>query len=488
MRKGSQEPRKEYREGEVAGSEVDSVCALAESVGMYMLDWQKRVLADWCAYDASYMPSYVTCGLDVPRQNGKNACLEVYELERMAVCGWHILHTAHRVKTVKKAFNRLVKYFSDDRHPELKELVQQIRRTNGEEAITLKNGGSIEFIARTNGTARGFDDIQLVVYDEAQELTDTQYDAISYTLAASSTGERQVLYMGTPPNERSAGTVFARTRKAVLGGGMHRMAWLSWATEKLPPKDAKFEDVLDDIYASNPSMGYILDVSYTESEFAGASGNISGFAHERLDWWSGASNASAIDEELWHSLALTLSNVPRTGKKSFGVKFSPDGASVALTACRTQEDGTAYVECVGTGTLADGMGWLMDVLANENTVDTTAAIAIDGRNGAGALFDKLREYYPRQALLAPGTKGVVDAASIFDQALLEHNITHWDGGKKNAQQVLTDSAVGSVKRPIGHDGGWTYGGEKSAPIEAAALAYWAGKNTNRDPEGGCVIL
>ena len=134
------------------------------------------------------------------------------------------------------------------------DLVERIRRTNGEEAIFLKNGGSIEFIARTNGTARGFDDIQLVVYDEAQELTDTQYDAIAYTLAASSTGERQILYMGTPPNERSAGTVFARVRKSVLDGGMRRMCWASWACEKLPPKDCTFDDIIDEIYESNPSM------------------------------------------------------------------------------------------------------------------------------------------------------------------------------------------------------------------------------------------
>ena len=157
---------------------------------MPLLEWQRHVLDDWCAADQWWRPSYTTCGLDVPRQNGKNAALEAYELYRLAVCGWHVLHTAHRVKTAKKAFRRLCRHFEDDAHPELKELVAQIRRTNGEEAIYLTNGGSIEFIARTNGSARGFDDIQLVVFDEAQELTDEQFDAIMYTLAASATGER----------------------------------------------------------------------------------------------------------------------------------------------------------------------------------------------------------------------------------------------------------------------------------------------------------
>ena len=488
MRRGRQEPRRAYRDGEVSYSEVDDAVALGEDLGISPFPWQREVLRDWLSCDSRGKPSYVTCGLDIPRQNGKNAALEIYEVYRLAVCGWHILHTAHRVKTAKKAFMRLVRYFTDERHPELCALVDRIRRTNGEEAIFLKNGGSIEFIARTNGTARGFDDIQLVVYDEAQELTDTQYDAIAYTLSASSTGERQIIYMGTPPNERSAGTVFARVRKSVLEGGMRSMCWLSWATEKLPPKDCTFADILDEVYESNPSMGYVLDESYTESEFAGAKGNISGFAHERLDWWSGSSSASAIDEALWRSLALKRGDVPTEGKKAFGVKFSPDGSQVALCACRLQEDGSAYVEHIGQGTLADGLKWLTDFLCNEDMADTTAAVAVDGRNGAAALLDRLRDWYPRQAIYATSTRDVINATTLFSQALIDKTLTHWDGGDDDAQQALNESALEARKRPIGSDGGWAYGGDSSTPLESAVLAYWAAKTTKRDPDGGCVIL
>lgn len=488
MRRGSQEPRKRYCNGEVAYTEADDAAALGSSVGMDLYPWQRLVMDDWCACDASGKPSYVVCGLDVPRQNGKNAALEVYELDRLAVCGWHILHTAHRVKTVKKAFNRLVRYFTDSRHPELKKLVQTIRRTNGEEAITLTNGATIEFIARTNGTARGFDDIQLVVYDEAQELTDTQYDAIAYTLSASATGERQIIYTGTPPNERSAGTVFARTRKAVLDGGLQKMAWNSWSTDKLPPADSKFADLVDEIYACNPSMGYQLDMSYTEAEFAGAKGNMSGFAHERLGWWSGGNALSAISDQLWYETAIPLVSVPKKGKKAFGVKFSPDGSTVSLAACRLLEDGTGYIELIGTCREAAWLPWLESILCTEQMVDTTAAIAVDGASGTGALLARLAEDYPAQALWRVGTKNMIEASSMFDQALIDRTIAHWDGGPGKAQAMLDESALTAMRRPIGHDGGWGYGGDNSTPIEAAVLAYWADKKTKRDPDGECVIL
>ena len=235
-------------------------------------------------------------------------------------------------------------------------------------------------------------------------------------------------------------------------------------------------------------MGYVLDEGYTESEFAGAKGNISGFAHERLDWWSGSSSASVIDESLWLSLAIPRAKVPTDGKKTFGVKFSPDGSQISLCACRLQEDGAAYIEHIGQGTLADGLSWLTDFLCTEQMTDTTAAVAVDGRNGAAALLDRLREWYPRQALYATSTRDVIAATSMFSQALIDKTVTHWDGGEDNAQEALNQSALEASKRPIGSDGGWAYGGDASAPIEAAVIAYWAAKTTKRDPEGGCVIL
>src|SRR5690625_7789130 len=96
-------------------------------------------------------------GLAVPRQNGKNAVLEMVELFFMAVLGLKILHTAHEVKTARKAFLRIASFFEDERkYPELAEIVEYIRRTNGQEAIQLTNGGSIEVkIGRASCRGRG---------------------------------------------------------------------------------------------------------------------------------------------------------------------------------------------------------------------------------------------------------------------------------------------------------------------------------------------
>lgn len=458
--------------------------ALIAKMGMKPFPWQDGVLDAWCARDSSDGPAYVTCGLSVPRQNGKNAILEAFEFYQLTVCGAHILHTAHRVKTAKKSFQRLVKYFTDRRHRDVCALVRNIRYTNGEEGIYLTNGGSVEFSARSRAGGRGFDDIQAVVFDEAQDLTDDQLSAVMYTLAASASGYRQMIFTGTPPDPSSPGEVFGRNREAAMRATSKRTCWFEWGVERLPDPKSTFADLVGDVYAANPSMGYTLDLEFTESEFDKAS--IDGFARERLGWWSSQAANAAIADGLWRAGARPKEDVP-SGNKSFGVKFSPDGSLVALSVCVMPADGPAWVECIGTGDMADGIGWLADFLATEDMEEATAAIAVDGKTGAGALLDKLREVYPRQALMVPGTKGVVNASSMFEQALIDRMVWHWDS-PNGEQAALDESATGAVKRPVGNEGGWAYGGDGSAIIESAVLAHWAAKTTARDPQGGCEIL
>ena len=195
--KGSQEPR--YRvEPERDSTDGHDAADLMTAYGCTLDEWQEDVLACWLGrMDGAY--NVTSAGLTLPRQNGKNVCLEAREFYGLVINGERILHTAHQVRTAKKSFRRLAAMFTDKRHPEITDLVKIIRYTNGEECIELDNGGVIEFSARSRQAARGFDGISLVVYDEAQELTDDQMEAIMATLSASATGTRQLIYTGTPP-------------------------------------------------------------------------------------------------------------------------------------------------------------------------------------------------------------------------------------------------------------------------------------------------
>lgn len=457
---------------------------LIADMGMRLFPWETSVLEDWCARDEQDRPAFVTCGLSVPRQNGKNAILEAFEFYMLAVCGAHILHTAHRVKTAKKSFQRLVKYFTDKRHEEVCALVSKVRYTNGEEAILLTNGGSIEFSARSHAGSRGFDDIQVVVFDEAQDLTDDQLSAIMYTLAASSTGDRQMIFTGTPPDDASPGTVFARNRTNAIGPNPpKRSLWYEWGVEKLPPRGSTFADVLDLVYECNPSMGYTLDEEFTEAEFANAS--IEGFATERLGWWSPASReAAAIPKKVWEDAEIDAIGNSYRKKRALGVKFSPDGSEYALAGCKTDSKGNAAVELVEVGSTASGLQALAEALMKR--MGTTSCVVVDGQSGASALCDRLSDLKPpRGYIVRPKTSDVIAASTGFVESLSADKVRH------TSQPMLDDSALHSVRRPIGNRGGWGFGsteGHDSTPVEAASLALWGVRNTRRDPKRKQVML
>jgi phage terminase large subunit GpA-like protein len=75
------------------------------------------------------------------------------------------------------------------RFPELNAMVVEIRKTNGQEAIVLNNGGMIELGARTGGAGRG-SSFDVLVVDEAQEYEEDEQEALKPTISAAPGGDR----------------------------------------------------------------------------------------------------------------------------------------------------------------------------------------------------------------------------------------------------------------------------------------------------------
>jgi phage terminase large subunit-like protein len=239
---------------------------LASGYGLKPDDWQEWVIEGWLS--RSKRTGRLTssrCGLAVPRQNGKNAILEAVELFKLVMQGRKILHTAHEVKTARKAFLRLCSFFENSRvYPELAALVPEngIRRTNGQEAIMLNNGGSIEFIARSKGSGRGFT-VDDLVCDEAQELSDDALAALYPTISAAPSQDPQIILTGTPPSQTMVGDVFTRFRNGGVEGKDGRLCWDEWSI--LPDADP---DDPRSWEQANPALGIRLSVEVILDERA----------------------------------------------------------------------------------------------------------------------------------------------------------------------------------------------------------------------------
>jgi hypothetical protein len=467
---GSQIPRIRV-EPERDLSDGAAAAALMEAYGVPLAEWQRMVLDCWLGKSLSGSPTTTNAGLSAPRQNGKNVCLEAREFFGLVIRGEKILHTAHQVVTGKKSFRRLERMFTDRRHPEIQKLVKYIRYTNGEETIELENGGSIEFSARSRQRARGFAGISLVVFDEAQELTDDQMDAIMPTLSASATGTRQILYTGTPPYPGCPGEVFRRRRRVCMTDPSPHDAWHEWSVAAESIQDIKVDDT-GLWYTVNPALGINLSEDFTRNELKTLTAD--GFARERLGWWSpvlAQKEDLAIPTSAWD--ACKSGEEKPEGKTAYGVKFSYDGSGVTLCGAVIPKEGPARVSLIESRPTGRGTQWLADWLIARH--GRASCVVIDGRNGADVLVDKIAGVWrEKNAIIRPSAKHVIAAASLLCDCVNEQTVTWYFG-----QELLRQSAVTATKRPVG--GGWAFGGEFSPPIEAAALALWGAKTSKRDP-------
>ena len=161
------------------------------------------------------------------------------------------------------------------------------------------------------------------------------------------------------------------------------------------------------------------------------------------------------------------------GKTAYGVKFSADGSEVCLCGAVIPEDGAARIELIDRRPTGLGVQWLAEWLCAR--VKTASCVVIDGRNGVDVLVDKIASVWKyKDSVIRPTAKSMIAAVSMLTDALTEHTVTWYQ-----PQTMLAESATTSVKRPI--SGGWGFGGENSAPIEACALAFWGAKTTKRNP-------
>lgn len=468
--KGSQEPRIRIEPARKTTDGTDAGMLMAE-YGSRLDPWQQDVIDCWLGKDKAGKYTATSAGLSIPRQNGKNVCLEAREFYGMVVNGEKILHTAHQVKTEKESFHRLAAMFTNDAHPDAEALVAQIRYTNGEEAIVLDNGGEIRYSARSRQAARGFAGVSVVVYDEAQELTDDQIEALMPTLAASETGTRQIFYTGTPPYPNCPGEVFRRVRKSCMENPSSHDAWHEWsvAAESVDEIDVTDRNLW---FMTNPALGLRLTEDFTDKELRTMSKD--GFARERLGWWSpvlAEKSDNAINKAAWE--ACRSDEKKPEGKTAYGIKFTPDGAEVILCGAVCPTNGQARVEMIDRRPTSHGIAWLADWI--NQRYKTACCVVIDGRNGVDILCERIHgTWKAKNSVIRPTARDVIAAASQLITEINEQTVTWY-----SEQEDLNDSAVSSVKRPIA--GGFGFGGDNPAPVEAAALALWGCRQSKRDP-------
>lgn len=457
---GSQEPSVRIAPDYDLTDGEDAVKILAVG-GLFVDPWQEAVLEDWMGRTEDDTWSAPTCGLSVPRQNGKtlDTCGRI--ASGMIMFSEWVIYTAHLQKTSSETFMELKSLFESDG---LSKYVKEIKSAIGREQIILKNGGRVQFVARTRNGGRGLHG-DCLIFDEAQELTSEQQASFLPALAASK--NPQTIYLGTPPDENCTGTVFRNIRTKTLAGESVGTAWTEYSVKEIGNVRDKSRWA-----ETNPALGRRIRESTIESECEQMDPDT--FARERLGWWSPTAKEVidyAIDKDRWSDCKSKLGKPD--GKTAYGIKFAVDGSEVVLCGAVESDDGMLRISEIERRSTSHGTRWLSEWLNERYT--KACCVVIDGKNGSDLLIDRISDTWKlKDSVIRPNAKDVIASASILIDAVNENKLTWYE-----LQEDLNDSAITSVKRPI--SGGFGFGGANSLPIEACALALFGVKTSKRNP-------
>lgn len=448
-------------------------------MGYDLLPWQEQLAHDIGAVDASGKWVHPRVGISIPRQQGKSVDLIVWVAVMAALAGYKVLWTEHNYSTTMEMVNRFRKIFgrrpgdTSEGIPRWRKLLVEVCSQTGQEWMRFSSGGVIQFSTRTKSSRLGFS-FDIVIYDEAQELTGIHTQVINPTTTSGAKHNLMLVYAGTPTRAGNPAEVFKNLRQQAWEGGEKAsdLLWLEYGVEEVGDiwDERRWPEVM-------PSLGYHADIRAIRTGMKDM--DELGAAQEYLGYWLPPQTQvepPVIGAAAWGECLVWSGPELTDGcRVCAGVRFSADGSTVAV-ACAVRPPGSAtvHVELPFCEDPEPSTDWLAYWIAAR--AGRYACVAIDGKAGAGALCDRLAGMgMPKDYILRPSTDQAVTAASLISSGAKAGSVTHI------ACPALDLSAETSPKRKIGSGGGWGFGGDNAAPIEAAGLALLALSTSKRKP-------
>lgn len=431
--------------------------------------------------------------LSIPRQVAKT-----YLVSRLifALCSLFsnmtVLWTAHRTKTATKTFTSLKQFAG---RKSVAPFIAAIRSVNGEQEIRFTNGSVIMFGAREGGFGRGFDEVDIEVFDEAQILTEKALeDMIAATNQSRFESGALLFFMGTPPRPVDPGEAFKQRRREAISFvgepfipvvGDDAVYIECSADTNVGRKGGPPVDDIEQIKLANPSYPHRTPHRSVLRLRKNLPSDES-WRREALGVWdSDEKGTRQISASAWEEMGVK--QAPQ-GTKSFAVAFSQTGDRLSLGGAR-KHDGGYHMELIDAARdmTEQGIAPLADWLSQRWR--DTSVIVLSGSAGASVLRTMLIDRgVPKRMIVVANTPQYLQAVATTIDLIKAGEVTRLDA---DGQQQLDDSVAAA---DLDKRGGWvaTVVGGDETPIEAVSLALWAARTTKRKPRGdrdlGGVIL
>lgn len=459
---------------------ADEAIALAAHAGLPLDDWQQFVLTVGMGEDPDGLWTSLEVAVILSRQNGKGAVIEARQLAGLFLFDEEVqIFTAHEVKTALNQMRRIVKLINQT--PDLKEQVKAVKYSHGEEGIYLKDGRQLLFMARTDGSGRGFSG-DTVYLDEAMILGSDSVAALLPTLSARP--NPQIWYFGSAGIGAKSVHLGSLRRRGIKGEP--GLAFLEWSAELCTSECRrgcrKHDDPKDPrTWAkANPALGIRITPGFVEKEQRAMSAIK--FAQERLgvgDYPVEEGTWEVISKDAWEAIADVASQV--VGTIALSADIPPERTSGAIAIAGKREDGLLHGEVIAYRTT--GIGWMVDEIVRLCLEWGPCVVVIDAAGPAGTLIAPLKARFIKLGIkieiVTPTSRDVGAAyGSLVTSATDTKDLRQRD------QAPLNSALAGAKTRDIGDVKAWA---RKNATVDISPLvsftnALWGFANYGHLPK------
>lgn len=441
-----------------------SVQAKCRDLGILHDDWQQglgRLILGKRA-NGKYAATIGGIVMSIPRQVGKTFTVGSI---LFALCllfpQMTALWTAHRTRTANETFRAMQALA---RRPKIKPFVLAVRTANGEQEIVFRNGSRILFGAREQGFGRGFAEVDIEVFDEAQILTERALeDMVAATNQSKHPAGALLFYMGTPPRPIDPGEAFQNKRNRALSGKSKDMVYVELSADANPNPDDRKQWA-----KANPSYPVRTPVESMQRLRENV-GSDESFIREGLGVWDDPNALGVVPAAAWASCLDTASEIVTT--PVFALDVSPARNWAAIGVAGDRADGLPHIEITSSKGVVDhqpGTDWVVPRVVALAARWPGLVLAVISGSAAESLVPALQAAGIEVQFVKGNDVGAA-CGMVYDLATT--------AGLRHIGQPELTSALSVARKAVEDgEGAWRWGRRKSAaditPLYAATIALW----------------
>jgi hypothetical protein len=432
---------------------VEAKCA---ELGITFRPWQQgagRVILAKRA-GGKYASTIGGTGLSIPRQVGKTFLVGAIVF---ALClllpNLTVIWTAHRLRTGEETFKKMQALA---RRKKIAPHVLKLVLGSGEEEIEFRNGSRIMFGARERGFGRGFDEVDVLIFDEGQILSGNALDdMIPATNQSRQPTGALLLFMGTPPKPTDPGDVFRRMRTEALAGEDDDTGWIEFGADPgfEPTATPAPLTAADWVQVAKANPSYPQDTPREAILRMRKNLGADSFTREGLGIWDEV--GGAVSQAGWRS-CLDAKSKYAGGRMALGLHLTGDRSTAYVVAAGLREDGLVHVEILDIVSPARGVQAI-----KARTDKHRCAVALDPGSHAGSFIQPLEDAGVRveEVTLQKFTQACGMVIDHVNARTLRH-----------IGQPPLDAAVFSAGVKVLSRDSWIWDGPGIAPLKAMTLA------------------